>query len=248
MLCADPAIKVKPVVNQLALCVGYNDPGLIDANARRKVHVQVSACCLRHPTPRPHQSHPHSLTLPCPTPSPHAPPHALTQQAWSPLGNGRLTRFSRDAPEARTLCADIGKRYGKSPYQVALRWLTQSGASFTGACLMCVDRSPLGLISFWICTASFHPTTSLTLPAMRTCLASHLASLLTCLSSFPACHFPRAFSYLSRLCAPVEARSSAHFAEDLALFDFALSAEEMAALAAINKQPGYEGSITGPNA
>ena len=51
----------------------------------------------------------------------------------------------------------------------------------------------------------------------------------TCLSSFPACHFPRAFSSLSRLCAPVEARSSAHFAEDLALFDFALSAEEMAA-------------------
>lgn len=76
VLCADPAIKVKPVVNQLALCVGYNDPGLIDANARRKVHVQVSACCLRHPTPRPHLSLPHSLTLPCPTPSPHAPPHA----------------------------------------------------------------------------------------------------------------------------------------------------------------------------
>ena len=41
---------------QLTLCVGYHDPGIVPANARRGVHVQ----------------------------------------AWSPLGNGRLTRFSRD--------------------------------------------------------------------------------------------------------------------------------------------------------
>jgi len=39
-------------------------------------------------------------------------------QAWSPLGSGQLTRYLRDAPEAT---------------QVALRWITQSGASFTVA-------------------------------------------------------------------------------------------------------------------
>ena len=46
----------------------------------------------------------------------------------------------------------------------------------------------------------------------------------------------------------VEARSAAHFAEDLAIFDFALSAQEMAALEELNKQPSYEGSVTGLNA
>ena len=52
-------------------------------------------------------------------------------QAWSPLGNGRLTRFLRDAPEAKQACAKVGAKYGKSAYQAALKWITQSGASFT---------------------------------------------------------------------------------------------------------------------
>lgn len=97
-------------------------------------------------------------------------------QAWSPLGNGKLTRFSRDSAAAKGRCATIGARYNKTAYQVALRWLTQVGASFT-----------------------------------------------------------------------VEARTATHFAEDLALFDFALSNEDMAALEALNKQPQYEGAITGLN-
>ena len=101
----------------------------------------------------------------------------LHVQAWSPLGNGRLTRFLRDAPEAQQACAAVGARYGKSAYQVALRWITQSGASFT-----------------------------------------------------------------------VEAKSAAHFAEDLALFDWQLDQEDMARLEAINKQPYYEKSVTAPDA
>ena len=75
-------------------------------------------------------------------------------QAWSPLGNGRLTRFLRDSADAKQACADVGARHGKTAYQVAsrwtptrfaptycvhhllypqvaLRWITQSGASFT---------------------------------------------------------------------------------------------------------------------
>ena len=129
--------KYRPTVNQLPLCVGYYDPGIIAANARRKVHVQ----------------------------------------AWSPLGNGRLTRFARDAVYTREECERIGSRYGKSAYQVGLRFLTQIGASFT-----------------------------------------------------------------------VEARTPAHFRQDLSLFDFALSEEEMGQLKALNKQPQFEGSVTGPNA
>ena len=89
-------------------------------------------------------------------------------QAWSPLGNGRLTRFLRDAPEAKQACEAVGAKHGKSAYQVALRWVTQSGASFT-----------------------------------------------------------------------VAARSAAHFADDLALFDFELDAEDMRRLEAINKQPAF---------
>ena len=135
VVCA--AGRTRPVVNQLPLCVGYHDPGILAANARRGVHVQ----------------------------------------AWSPLGNGRLTRFARDAPAAKERCAAIGARYGKSAYQVALRWLTQYGASFT-----------------------------------------------------------------------VEAKSAAHFREDLELFDFELSPAEMAALEELNVQPAFEGSVTGPNA
>ena len=98
-------------------------------------------------------------------------------QAWSPLGNGRLTRFLRDAPEAKQTCAEVGSKYGRSAYQVALRWITQSGASFA-----------------------------------------------------------------------VEARSAAHFAEDLALFDWELAKEDLERLEAINKQPLYERAVTGPNA
>ena len=137
VICKGKDKATRPMVNQLPLCVGYHDNGIIAANARRGVHVQ----------------------------------------AWSPLGNGRLTRFSRDAPEAKELCTEIGRRYSKTPYQVALRFLTQLSASFT-----------------------------------------------------------------------VEARSAEHFREDLNLFDFELTTEEMAALERINKQLGYEGSATAPDA
>ena len=141
-------------------------------------------------------------------------------QAWSPLGNGRLTRFSRDASEVRDLCSSIGKRYGKSPYQV----------------------------SFLSCASPPHSCSSE--------LSSHprFSPLLSCssqLSSPPLLPPPQvALRWLTQSGASftVEARSGAHFKEDLSLFDFALSAEEMAALAAINKQPGYEGSVTGPDA
>ena len=85
-------------------------------------------------------------------------------QAMSPLGNGKLTRFESDAPEAREVCAAVGARHGKSASQVALRWVVQSGASFT-----------------------------------------------------------------------VAARSAEHFADDLALFDWALDDDDMARLGAINK-------------
>ena len=98
-------------------------------------------------------------------------------QAWSPLGNGRLTRYARDVPEVKELCESIGSEYGKTAYQVALRYLTQRGASFT-----------------------------------------------------------------------VEARSEKHFKDDLEVFDFALSRAELAALEALNKQPQYEGSVTGASA
>eukprot|EP00316_Scyphosphaera_apsteinii_P024116 CAMPEP_0119304626 /NCGR_PEP_ID=MMETSP1333-20130426/5801_1 /TAXON_ID=418940 /ORGANISM="Scyphosphaera apsteinii, Strain RCC1455" /LENGTH=322 /DNA_ID=CAMNT_0007307545 /DNA_START=1 /DNA_END=966 /DNA_ORIENTATION=+ len=91
VICSSTNLRTRPMVNQLPLCVGYHDPGIIAANERRGVHVQ----------------------------------------AWSPLGNGRLTRFSRDSAAIKDLCGQIGARYGKNAYQVALRWLTQSGASFT---------------------------------------------------------------------------------------------------------------------
>ena len=94
-------------------------------------------------------------------------------QAWSPLGNGRLTRFSRDAEKAREVCAQVGERYGKTAAQVALRFITQTGASFT-----------------------------------------------------------------------VQSKSAAHFREDVQLFDFELSREDMAQLETFNRQPSWEGSIT----
>lgn len=86
-------------------------------------------------------------------------------QAWSPLGQGRLTRFLGDAPEVKQACAAVGAKYGKSAYQVGLRWITQSGASFT-----------------------------------------------------------------------VSSASAAHFADDLALFDWQLDEGDMACLGALNKQ------------
>ena len=117
--------RTRPAVNQLPYCVGYHDPDVVAANARRGVHVQ----------------------------------------AWSPLGQGKLTRFSRDVPEVKQACAQVGAKYGKSAYQVALRWITQSGASFT-----------------------------------------------------------------------VASASAAHFAEDLALFDWRLDEEDMERLGGLNKQ------------
>jgi len=44
-------------------------------------------------------------------------------QAWSPLRTV--------GPTSKALCADIGKKYGKSPQQVALRWILQRGATYT---------------------------------------------------------------------------------------------------------------------
>lgn len=46
-------------------------------------------------------------------------------QAWSPLGGGRIPG------QARAACKEIGAKYGKSGAQVALRWITQTGATFT---------------------------------------------------------------------------------------------------------------------
>mmetsp|Transcript_1841 Transcript_1841/g.2957 ORF Transcript_1841/g.2957 Transcript_1841/m.2957 type:complete len:386 (-) Transcript_1841:425-1582(-) len=49
-------------------------------------------------------------------------------QAWAPLGYSLGGRFT---PKMKAVCAEIGKKYGKSFAQVALRWIVQSGASFT---------------------------------------------------------------------------------------------------------------------
>lgn len=46
-------------------------------------------------------------------------------QAYSPLNGGRLPR------PARAACAELGRKYGKSFAQVALRWILQRGACFT---------------------------------------------------------------------------------------------------------------------
>jgi len=46
-------------------------------------------------------------------------------QAWSPLGSGRLSYSAYKA------CEEIGRAYGKTGVQVALRWIVQSGATFT---------------------------------------------------------------------------------------------------------------------
>ena len=49
-------------------------------------------------------------------------------QAWAPLGGSLGGRFSSSMKGA---CAQIGKKYNKSFAQVALRWILQTGASFT---------------------------------------------------------------------------------------------------------------------
>jgi len=48
-------------------------------------------------------------------------------QAWAPLGGstGGIGGKVKDA------CKEIGAKYGKSPQQVALRWIVQTGASFS---------------------------------------------------------------------------------------------------------------------
>ncbi|CAB9503127.1 oxo-5-beta-steroid 4-dehydrogenase [Seminavis robusta] len=49
-------------------------------------------------------------------------------QAWAPLGGSLGGRFSSSL---KGKCAQIGKPYNKSWAQVALRWIVQTGASFT---------------------------------------------------------------------------------------------------------------------
>lgn len=49
-------------------------------------------------------------------------------QAWAPLGGSLGGRFSSSI---KGTCAQIGKKYDKSNAQVALRWIVQSGGSFT---------------------------------------------------------------------------------------------------------------------
>lgn len=49
-------------------------------------------------------------------------------QAWAPLGGSLGGRFSSSMKGA---CDQIGKKYNKSFAQVALRWIVQTGASFT---------------------------------------------------------------------------------------------------------------------
>jgi 2,5-diketo-D-gluconate reductase A len=49
-------------------------------------------------------------------------------QAWAPLGGSLGGRFSSSM---KGTCGQIGKKYNKSFAQVALRWIVQSGGSFT---------------------------------------------------------------------------------------------------------------------
>ncbi len=49
-------------------------------------------------------------------------------QAWAPLGGSLGGRFGSSI---KGTCAQIGKNYNKSYAQVALRWIIQSGGSFT---------------------------------------------------------------------------------------------------------------------
>jgi 2,5-diketo-D-gluconate reductase A len=52
----------------------------------------------------------------------------LLVQAWAPLGKSLGGRFTSSM---KGECATIGKQYNKSYAQVALRWIVQTGASFT---------------------------------------------------------------------------------------------------------------------
>ena len=47
-------------------------------------------------------------------------------QAWAPLGGSLGGRFN---PKIKATCAEIGSKYNKSGYQVALRWIIQTGAA-----------------------------------------------------------------------------------------------------------------------
>jgi 2,5-diketo-D-gluconate reductase A len=49
-------------------------------------------------------------------------------QAWAPLGGSLGGRFDSNIKNA---CAKIGKSHNKSFAQVALRWILQTGGSFT---------------------------------------------------------------------------------------------------------------------
>lgn len=49
-------------------------------------------------------------------------------QAWAPLGGSLGGRFNGSM---KAKCAAIGKTYNKTGYQVALRWIVQTGAAFT---------------------------------------------------------------------------------------------------------------------
>lgn len=49
-------------------------------------------------------------------------------QAWAPLGGSLGGRFSSSL---KAKCGDIGRKYNKSWAQVALRWIVQSGVSFS---------------------------------------------------------------------------------------------------------------------
>lgn len=49
-------------------------------------------------------------------------------QAWAPLGGSLGGKFSSSM---KGKCAEVGKKYNKSFAQVALRWIVQTGASFT---------------------------------------------------------------------------------------------------------------------
>ena len=48
-------------------------------------------------------------------------------QAWAPLG-GSTGGISK---RAQQLCGEIGKKYGKTWAQVALRWIVDQGATFS---------------------------------------------------------------------------------------------------------------------
>lgn len=49
-------------------------------------------------------------------------------QAWAPLGGSLGGRFNKNVKD---VCGSVGKKYGKSAQQVALRWIVQVGASYT---------------------------------------------------------------------------------------------------------------------